>query len=221
VVTIDPGYSVELCGGTHAGSTGDLGFCMITAESGVAAGVRRIEAVCGRSAELLHQQEQSIIKQISEQLKNPRDIVRAVTTQVDELAAARKQVEQLESQLAGFLKADLLKKAENKSSGIFIGAVVATESAEILKKLAYELRSSGDNYLIVLGARIAGKAALAIGISDQLSAKLSLDAPGLIKSKVAGHIKGGGGGQKGLATAGGQDAQGIESAIQAVREVLD
>lgn len=221
VVTIDPGYSVELCGGTHAGSTGDLGFCMITTESGVAAGVRRIEAVCGRSAELQHQQEQSIIKQISEQLKNPRDIVRAVTTQVDELAAARKQVEQLESQLAGFLKEDLLKKAENKSSGIFIGAVVATESAEILKKLAHELRSSGDNYLIVLGARIAGKAALAIGISDQLAAKLSLDAPGLIKSKVAGHIKGGGGGQKGLATAGGQDAQGIESAIQAVKEVLD
>jgi alanyl-tRNA synthetase len=90
----------------------------------------------------------------------------------------------------------------------------------MLKKLAHELRMSGNNLVIVLGARIAGKAALAIGISDQLNATLSLDAAGLIKSKVAGLIKGGGGGQKGLATAGGQDLNGIEPAIQAVRSVL-
>ncbi|MEO0000909.1 MAG: alanine--tRNA ligase [Bacteroidota bacterium] len=220
VVIIDPAYSVELCGGTHAGRTGDLGLCIITAESGVAAGVRRLEAVCGKSAELQHQGEQILIRQVAEQLKNPRDIIKAVTNQVEELAAAKKQIEQLENQLSGFIKDDLLNKAEQAGSCLFIGAVVATESAEMLKKLAHELRMSGHNLVIVLGARIAGKAALAIGISDQLHAMLSLDAAGLIKSKVAGLIKGGGGGQKGLATAGGQDLNGIEPAIQAVRSVL-
>ena len=220
VVTIDPDYSVELCGGTHAGSTGELGFCMITAESGVAAGVRRIEAVCGRPAELQHQQEQSIIKQVSEQLKNPRDLVKAVAGQGEELSAMRKQMEQLENQLIDFIKEDLLKKAEAVSTGIFIGAVVEASSIDMLKKIAHELRISGDNHVIVLGARIGGKAALAIGISDQCTAKHSLDATVLIKTKVAGHIKGGGGGQKGLATAGGQDANGIGAAIQAIKEAV-
>jgi alanyl-tRNA synthetase len=179
-----------------------------------------LEAVCGKSAELQHQGEQILIRQVAEQLKNPRDIIKAVTNQVEELAAAKKQIEQLENQLSGFIKDDLLNKAEQAGSSLFIGAVVATESAEMLKKLAHELRMSGHNLVIVLGARIAGKAALAIGISDQLNATLSLDAAGLIKSKVAGLIKGGGGGQKGLATAGGQDLNGIEPAIQAVRSVL-
>jgi alanyl-tRNA synthetase len=217
VVTVDPNYSVELCGGTHAGSTGELGFCMITAESGVAAGVRRIEAVCGRSAELQHLQEQSIIKQVSEQLKNPRDIVKAVAGQGEELTAIRKQMDQLEGQLIGFIKEDLLKKTKPGSMGLFIGEVVEAGSIDMLKKIAHEIRISGDNLLIALAAKIGGKVAFAIGISDQLTTTLSLDATVLIKTKVAGHIKGGGGGQKGLATAGGQDINGIEAAIESVR----
>ncbi|MFM1963149.1 MAG: hypothetical protein RLZZ172_1994, partial [Bacteroidota bacterium] len=124
VVTIDPDYSVELCGGTHAGRTGDLGLCMITAESGVAAGVRRLEAVCGKAAEMQHQAEQILIRQVAEQLKNPRDIIKAVTNQVEELAVAKKQIEQLENQLSGFIKDDLLKKVEHAGDCLFIGAVV-------------------------------------------------------------------------------------------------
>ena len=220
VVTIDPDYSVELCGGTHAGRTGDLGLCMITAESGVAAGVRRLEAVCGMAAELQHQGEQILIRQVAEQLKNPRDINKAVATQVEELALAKKQIEQLENQLSSFIKSDLLKQAEQIEGNVFVGSVIETGSADMLKKIAQELRMAGDNLLIVLAAKIGGKVALAIGVSDKLIADKSIDATNLIKTKVSALIKGGGGGQKGLATAGGQDLNGIEQAIQAVRSVL-
>jgi alanyl-tRNA synthetase len=103
---------------------------------------------------------------------------------------------------------------------VFVWSVIETGSADMLKKIAQELRMAGDNLLIVLAAKIGGKVALAIGVSDKLIADKSIDATNLIKTKVSALIKGGGGGQKGLATAGGQDLNGIEQAIQAVRSVL-
>ncbi|MEY2836383.1 MAG: alanine--tRNA ligase [Bacteroidota bacterium] len=220
VVTIDPEYSVELCGGTHVGSTGSLGFCIITSESGVAAGVRRIEAVCGEAAEAYHVAEQALIRQVSTLLKNPRDIIKAVFNQSDELAAAKRQAEQLEQQLAGYIKTELLQTVEQQGAYAFVGALVSVGSAELLKKICNELRMVQDNIVVMLCARIGDKPAVAIGIADKLVQEQGLDAVQLIKTKVAGLIKGGGGGQKGLATAGGQELTGLEPAIQAVKTSL-
>ena len=220
VVTIDSEYSVELCGGTHVGSTGSLGFCIITSESGVAAGVRRIEAVCGEAAEDYHLEEQALIRQVATLLKNPRDIIKAVTNQSDELAAAKRQAEQLEQQLAGYIKMELLQTVEQQGAYAFVGALISVGSAELLKKICNELRMVQDNIVVMLCARIGDKPAVAIGIADKLVQERGLDAVQLIKTKVAGLIKGGGGGQKGLATAGGQELSGLESAIQAVKTSL-
>jgi alanyl-tRNA synthetase len=220
VVTIDPEYSVELCGGTHVGATGSLGFCIITSESGVAAGVRRIEAVCGEAAEAYHVEEQALIRQVSTLLKNPRDIIKAVSNQSDELAAAKRQTEQLEQQLAGYIKMELLQTVEQTGAYAFVGALVSVGSAELLKKICNELRMVQDNIVVMLCARIGDKPAVAIGIADKLVQEQGLDAVQLIKTKVAGLIKGGGGGQKGLATAGGQELSGLEPAIQAVKTSL-
>lgn len=220
VVTIDPGYSIELCGGTHVGYTGELGQCMIISESGVAAGVRRIEAVCGKAFEDKHQEEQSLISNLGAAMKNPRDLLRSVEQQQEELSALRKQVEQLENKLNGYLKIEMQAKAETVGGFHFIGAITSVGSGDSLKKLCNELRTTHERAVVVLAANIGGKPSVAVGLADSLVAEKGMDAVSIVKKHIAVHIKGGGGGQKTLATAGGQEVSGMEKAIQEIRSIL-
>jgi alanyl-tRNA synthetase len=220
VVTIDPAYSIELCGGTHVSQTGALGQCMIVSESGVAAGVRRIEAVCGIAADQKHLEEQNLLKQVSTLLKNPRELVRSIEQHLEELSTLKKQLEQTENRLMGYLKTDLVKKAEVVSGINFIGVITEASSSDSLKKLCNDLRSTYSYTLVVLAANISGKPAVAVGLSDTLVTEKGLDAVALIKTHVAGHIKGGGGGQKSLASAGGQEVGGLTAAIAAIKNAL-
>ena len=220
VVTIDPAFSIELCGGTHVADTGALGQCMIVSESGVAAGVRRIEAVCGIAADQKHLEEQHLLKQVSTLLKNPRELVRSIEQHLEELSLLKKQLEQTENRLLGYLKTDLMKKAEVVNGINFIGVITEASSSDSLKKLCNDLRTIYSYTLVVLAANIAGKPAVAIGLSDTLVTEKGLDAVALIKTHVAGHIKGGGGGQKSLASAGGQEVSGLEAAIAAIKNAL-
>jgi len=220
VVIIDPAYSVELCGGTHVTSTGELGFCIITSETGVAAGVRRIEAVVGEVAEKLVKDEKNILMQVASLLKNPRDIVKAIENQQEELQSIKKQLESTEQKLASFLKTELVSSAISLGKIQFIGQVVEVTQSEMLKKLCNDLRSLTPETVVVLAAVVGNKPFVAIGIADQLLSTNNLDATVLIKSKVAGLIKGGGGGQKTLATAGGQDASNLSQVIDQVKQSL-
>ncbi|MFN5422608.1 MAG: alanine--tRNA ligase [bacterium] len=220
VVTIDPTYSVELCGGTHVGSTGELGYCVVVSESGVAAGVRRIEAVCGYPAEQKIGQDQALIKEVSGLFKNPRDLVRAIEQQSEEFTSIKKQLEQVEARLIGFLKTELVGKSELVGSVHFIGQLVEASSSDALKKICNELRSMNPHSIVVLAANVSGKPNVAVGIADDLVSEKGLDAVALIKNHVAGLIKGGGGGQKALATAGGQDVSGLQQSIAAVRSFI-
>jgi alanyl-tRNA synthetase len=220
VVIIDPAYSVELCGGTHVMSTGELGFCAITSETGVAAGVRRIEAVVGEAAENVIKDEKNVLMQIASMLKNPRDLIKAVENQQDELQALKKQLESTENKLASFLKTGLAATAVALGDIQFIGEVVEVTQQDMLKKLCNGLRSTSNNVVVVLAAVVANKPFVAIGISDDLVVAKNLDATVLIKSKVAGLIKGGGGGQKTLATAGGQDASNINLVLEQIKQSL-
>jgi alanyl-tRNA synthetase len=220
VVIIDPTYSVELCGGTHVASTGELGCCIITSETGVAAGVRRIEAVVGEAAEKVIKEEKHLLVQVASLLKNPRDIIKAIENQQEELQSLKKQLESTENKLAAFLKTELLASAISIGSIQFIGQVVEVTQSEMLKKLCNDLRNQTEETVVVLGAVVANKPFVAIGIADQLVSANNLDATVLIKSKVAGLIKGGGGGQKTLATAGGQDASNLSQVIDQVKQSL-
>jgi alanyl-tRNA synthetase len=219
VVIIDPTYSVELCGGTHVASTGELGYCIITSETGVAAGVRRLEAVAGEAAERVSNEEKKTMSQIASLLKNPRDLVKAIENQQEELQSLKKQLESAENKLAEFLKADLATSATAVGDLQFIGQVIEVSQSEMLKKLCNDLRST-SNTIITLAAVIAGKPFVAIGISDDLVAANRFDATVLIKTKVAGTIKGGGGGQKTLATAGGQDASNLSLVVEQIKASL-
>ncbi|MEY4114578.1 MAG: hypothetical protein RLZ76_1271 [Bacteroidota bacterium] len=220
VVTIDPEFSIELCGGTHVCSTGELGYCMIVSESSVAAGVRRIEAVCSSAAEQHIKEQQQLLKQIAATLKQPKDLIRALELQSDELSSLKRQLEGAEARLLGYVSNELFHQFESVNKIQFLGAAVDVSSVDALKKLCNELRSTHDNAFVAIGAVIEGKPAVALGIADALQQSSGFDANAMIKNEVAKYIKGGGGGQKTLAVAGGQDPAALMSAIDAVKKAL-
>ncbi len=220
VVTIDPEFSIELCGGTHVCSTGELGYCMIVSESSVAAGVRRIEAVCSSAAEQHIKEQQQLLKQIAATLKQPKDLIRALELQSDELSSLKRQLEGAEARLLGYVSNELIHQFESVNKIQFLGAAVDVSSVDALKKLCNELRTTHDNAFVAIGAVIEGKPAVVLGIADALQKSSGFDANVMIKNEVAKYIKGGGGGQKTLAVAGGQDPAALMSAIDAVKKAL-
>ena len=220
VVVMDPNYSIELCGGTHVGSTGELGLFKIKHETAVAAGVRRIEAVCGKAAEELVTALSASISTLGALLKNPADLTKAIENLLAENTALNKRIEGLEArQLVGIRNA-LMQKDEIINSVTFIGDIVEVGNPDALKKLCFDLKHHLHDHLVVLCCNIDGKAHVAISISDTVVAAKNLDAGKIIKEQVAGLIKGGGGGQKNLATAGGQDISNLKQVIEKVRTLL-
>ncbi|XZF13097.1 alanine--tRNA ligase [Chitinophagaceae bacterium MMS25-I14] len=225
VVIMDPAYSIELCGGTHVGSTGQLGFFKIISESAVGAGLRRIEAVSGKAAEIYVDEQLNVLNDVKGQLKNPKDLGKSVESLLAENSSLRKQLESLEHKMLAGMQQGLVNKGVSFSMpdgtmGLFIGEVVEVSSADALKKLCFDLKGSGENYVVVLCANIAGKASVVIGIADKVNAEKGLDAGKLIKEAVAPLIKGGGGGQKTLATAGGQDVANLSQVIDKIKAML-
>jgi alanyl-tRNA synthetase len=226
VVTIDPSYSVELCGGTHVGATGELGFFRIRHEGAVAAGVRRIEAIGGRAAETFVDEQFAELHAVRELFKNPRELGKAAETLLAENGELKKKLERAEARQLEAARTQLLQQVQTLSGVAFVGEVVEVSSADGLKKLAFDLRPAlsalpgSPPFLIVLAADIDGKAAVAILLDDKLVETRNLQAPAIIKEHIAPLIKGGGGGQKTLATAGGQDASNLPQVIQRVKKLL-
>ncbi len=225
VVIIDPNYSIELCGGTHVGHTGELGFFKIKHESAVAAGVRRIEAVSGQAAESFINEQFVLVNAIREALKNPKEINKAIDSLVTENNELKKKLESIEAKQLTALTDHLLGErisfplADKKAD--FIGKVVDVSNADHLKKLCFDLKTKlQDNYVVALAANINGKAGVAIMLSDSVVNGKGLEAPKIIKEHITPLIKGGGGGQKTLATAGGQDASSLPQVIEKVKALL-
>ncbi|MFT4155348.1 alanine--tRNA ligase [Parafilimonas sp.] len=220
VVIIDPSYSVELCGGTHVGATGGLGFFKIKLETSVAAGVRRIEAVAGKAAENLIQQQFQQLASVREALKNPKDVLKAIETLSTENTELKKQIESFESKQLQSVKEALLQKVQTINGISFIGEQVEVNNADALKQLCFGLKPQLAGYVVALVSNISGKASVAIMIDDKIAADKNLDAGKIIKQNIAPLIKGGGGGQKTLASAGGQDASNLRKVIEVVKDLL-
>jgi alanyl-tRNA synthetase len=220
VVVIEPGFSVELCGGTHVGATGELGFLKIRHEAAVAAGVRRIEALSGKSAIQFVDGQLAELQNIKEQFKNPRDINKSVEMMLSENADLRKKLEHQENRLLVGIRNELMQRDQIINGVTFVGEIIQVTNAEALRKLCADLKNNLHDHLVVLCSNIGGKPAVAVGISDTVVAAKNLDAAKIIKDHVAPLIKGGGGGQKNLATAGGQDASVLDQVIERVRSLL-
>ena len=220
VVIIDPNYSVELCGGTHVGATGELGLFKLTHETAVAAGVRRVEAVCGKNAEEYVNEQFRLLSELRETLKTPKDIKKAIENLQAENAELKMHVDSMEARQLVIIRNELLQKDEIINSVNFVGDIIEVSNPDALKKICYDLNNNLRDHLVVLCANIGGKPFVAVGISETVVVAKKLDAGKIIKETVAPLIKGGGGGQKTLATAGGQEPGRLKEVIEAVKKLL-
>ena len=218
VVTFDPEYSVELCGGTHVKATGQIGLFKIVSEGGIAAGVRRIEAVTGKNAEKFVDEQIELLKSIKAQFKNANNVLGAVTHLIEENSKLHKEMEKLLAEKSAGLADSLVDKAEKIGDISFIGTKVDL-NINSAKKLANQLRGKAERIMVVLAVEEKEKVNLVIALSDEM-VKNGYHAGNIIR-EAAKAIRGGGGGQPHLATAGGKDANGIDQAIAAARKVLE
>ncbi|GEO21828.1 alanine--tRNA ligase [Cyclobacterium qasimii] len=219
VITFDPSFSVELCGGTHVTSTGEIGMFKIISESSIAAGVRRIEAVTASGAEEYVRRQFELLENIQETLKHPRDIVAAIEGLMTERASLRKEIEGLNLKATDEIKETLKSEVKSFNGYNLILGLIKLPNAEALKKLSFELKNEIENLVAVLAADINGKPQLAIVVSDLLVKDKGLHAGKMVK-ELAIEIKGGGGGQPFYATAGGKDSSGLPNALDKAETLL-
>ncbi len=219
VVIIDPEYSIELCGGTHVANTGMIGLFTISSEAAIAAGVRRIEALTGPTAIQYVGEKLSQYKNLTELLK-AKEPLKAIEKLLEDKAKLEKKIESMRARQLVDIRNELLQKDQIINQVSFVGEIVEVDEADSLKKICGDLRNNLHDHLVVLAANIGGKPYVAIGMSDTVSKAKNLDAGKIIKETVAPLIKGGGGGQKQLATAGGQDASNLPKVIEAVKALL-
>ncbi|MDI9319991.1 MAG: alanine--tRNA ligase [Phycisphaerales bacterium] len=219
VVTIDPNYSIELCGGTHVGHTGMIGVFTITAESAVAAGVRRIEALTGAAAMRYFVDKVSQHKQIAELLK-AKDPFKTVEKLIEDKNALEKKLEALENKELAVMAKELVTKTTSINGTNFLGLSISISSTDALRKLAAQLKPLLNNALVVLTSVVEEKAQVLVMVDEALVTSKNLDASKLIKEQIAPLIKGGGGGQKTMATAGGQDTSQLDKVIETIKTLL-
>ncbi|GAA4023614.1 alanine--tRNA ligase [Hymenobacter glaciei] len=212
VITFDKNYSVELCGGLHVANTGSIGYCKITSESAVGAGVRRIEAVTAGAAEAFVDQQLDLLAQVRETLGNPQHLLTTLEKQSEEMANLRKQIEQFGQQSINQQKDQLVGEVKDLNGVKFLAAQVQASSADALKTLAFNLRQAVPNLVLVLGAEVDGKPQLAVMLADEIAQAGKLNATTLVR-ELAKEIQGGGGGQPFFATAGGKNVAGLGAAI--------
>jgi alanyl-tRNA synthetase len=216
VVCFDPEYSLELCGGTHIPSTGEIGLFKFVSEGSVSAGVRRVEAITGEAALQRMREQEQTLSRLKDLLKGPKDVAKAVEALLEERSALQKKVEALENEKVQQLKTTLLGKVLATGESNVLIEKVEVPNADALKQLAYELRDQVSNLVAVLATELNGKPQLAVYIAENLIKEKNLHAGNIVK-ELAREIRGGGGGQPHFATAGGSDVSGLDKALEKAR----
>lgn len=213
------GDSVELCGGTHVRSTGNIGLFKIISEGAISTGIRRIEALTSSAAFNYLNARLRILEEISESVGKTTNIHEAVLKLINENIEFRKKLEKLELEGANTILQDLLGKAEVIAGVKVISGIVEVSSMDMLKNIAGKIRESGESVVFAAGANIKNKANLLVAVSKELTEKEGLDASKIIRV-AAREIEGGGGGQPFLATAGGKNPDGLQAAIDKIKDLV-
>ncbi|UJP64321.1 alanine--tRNA ligase [Mongoliitalea daihaiensis] len=213
VITFDPNFSVELCGGIHVKSTGLIGLCKIVSEGSISAGVRRIEAITSQAAEAYYRAHVTMVKELQELMKNPRDLKKSIEALLTERNELKKELETLHAEKAGSVKADLLANALTAGDVQVVFGMVKLPTADALKKLVFELKNELQRAFIVIAADVDGKPQVAVAVEEELIESKGLNA-GAIVRELAKEIQGGGGGQPFFATAGGKDINGLPKVLE-------
>jgi len=205
--------SIELCGGTHVESTGQIGFFKIISESAIAAGIRRIEAISGVKAEEYINNQTKILQRINDLLKSPQDLEKSVKNLIDENIALQKHIDQFRRSRIRDLKSELISRIKKVKDINLIAEKIEVDSADAIRDLAFQIKKKVENLFMVVGANLDGKANLTIMVSDNLVKERNINASQIIR-EAAKEINGGGGGQPFFATAGGSNPAGIDRAIK-------
>ena len=207
------GDSIELCGGTHAQATGQIGYFKIVSESAIAAGVRRIEAVTGEEAEQMMDRAQDLLGSIRDLFNNAPDIFVAVSKMVAENTDFRHQVESFMKEKAAKFAEDLAKRSE-QINGINVVRFERDMDPGIFREAVLHLQKEAKNMVVAAAFEHGGKPQLTLMYSNDLVARGKN--AGTDIRQAAKCIQGGGGGQPGLATAGGRNSAGLRDALEAM-----
>jgi len=214
VRVLDIGTSRELCGGTHVSRTGDIGLFKVTSESGVAAGVRRVEATTGVGALKLVQTQQALLALAASELKTPAHEVPTKLAQVlDNVKALEKELSRLKSKLAASQGDDLASQAQVIAGINVLAAVLEGADTNGLRETMDKLKDKLKSAAIVLAAVSDGKVSLAAGVTPDLIGKLKA---GDLVNAVAQQVGGKGGGRPDMAMAGGTDPANLPQALASV-----
>ena len=211
--------SVELCGGCHVDSTGQIGVFKIVSEAGVAAGIRRIEAITSEKAFDYYKKQEATLSEMKLLVKNANDPIRGLESLLKDKAALENKLLRLIAEKTERLKVELLNSVVEINGVNFSSAIVDLNPAA-MKDLSFECQKEMPNLMLVLGAENNGKATVSVSISDQITGAKNLNAGSIIKH-ISKDIHGGGGGQANFATAGGKNPQGIQIALDNAKSFLN
>lgn len=212
------GESVELCGGTHARATGQIGFFKIISESSVSAGVRRIEAITAAKAEAYIVNFFKMLKEIENMFKSNRGVLENIKNLLNENEGLKKDIDKFENESLKIIK-DRLKNEKRVLGNVQVICNYINIAPAKVKDLAFQLKREVNNMILVIGGIYNNKPHLTVMISESLVSEYDLHAGQVIRD-AAQEIKGGGGGQPFFATAGGSNPEGIEKAIQKAEKLI-
>jgi alanyl-tRNA synthetase len=216
VRVLDIGSSRELCGGTHVGRTGDIGLFSIVAEGGVAAGVRRVEAVTGKNALAYMQNMETALGGVAGTLKvAPTEVPAKVDTLLDQMKQFERELTAMKSKMATAASGDLANQAADISGVKVLAVMLDGADANILRETMDKLKDKLKSAAIVLASVNDGKVSLAAGVTKDLIAKLKA---GDLVNHVASQVGGKGGGKPDMAMAGGTDASQLPQALASVED---
>ena len=209
-------YSIELCGGTHVARTGDIGFFKIISEGGIAAGIRRVEAITGLAALAWAQNQESLMKNIIAEVKaqTEKDVLAKIQANAANAKALEKELAKAKAELAVHAGAKLLDNAKDLGAAKLVAAQIEADAAA-LREIVTDLTGKSDNAVILLAAVNDGKVSLCAGVSKPLTNKVK--AGDLVKF-AAEQVGGKGGGRPDLAQAGGSDVEKLPAMIESVKD---